>query len=93
MNTRKRYLWDDYIGPALIVAAVVVGIIGVILGLVVVDRQIEHHYQQEACKSYAAHVDQPVEWWDQTFWNYGCYVYIDGLWVEKDNVWNGRDSK
>lgn len=49
-------------------------------------RQIDHHYSKEACKQYADMVDYPVQWRDLTYWDYDCYVQIDGVWTSKDNV-------
>lgn len=72
--------------------AFIVGVVAVLVGLIfsicLIVRQIDHHYQHQACPRKGEALAVEVRWAEFNFWDYDCLANVQGRWVPVGTVNN-----
>lgn len=76
----------DYIRTGWVVAAIIGGIIALVLGGTIGAIALDRHFSESGCFNYGEQTYRNVKWVDASFFDYDCYVLWDGNWVPKDEI-------
>ena len=68
------------------VAALIFGLGWFLVVLAPTIRQIDHNIGAGSCREYGVNAGREVQFFDNSYFDYGCYVKTANGWVDRDKV-------
>jgi hypothetical protein len=76
---------SDGAGIAITIGCLVAAVAILVGGLLLIGRQVDHHYKQSTCPERGEVMGRPTKFVDYTFWSYDCLAQADdGTWLSVD---------